>query len=299
MIPRKDFFESFSWKADRLELDDLVFVADEQTITGRADAQKALTLLKPKRMIDQYARFWSTHPDFDARHVLELGIHRGGGLAFWFELFRPGKLVGIEIKEEQSNPAFEHYLDRPSVRGRIVTHWRTSQTDGPRLAQIVSADFGGHLDLVIDDASHLYSYSKRSFETLFPLLRPGGFYIIEDWSWACWAGLNMLNPSMHPLAVSQACSQRKLTKLIMEISMATGTMDGYLKQEAGFLAFRPLIACVHLFADFVVVERGDATRDPLGTFSLPAVFSPRAELAKLVRMGRRLAVQAVTALRNR
>ena len=36
---------------------------------------------------------------------------------------------------------------------------------------------------MIDDASHLYEPSLASFETLFPLLRPGGTYIIEDWKW--------------------------------------------------------------------------------------------------------------------
>jgi hypothetical protein len=39
------------------------------------------------------------------------------------------------------------------------------------------------VDLVIDDASHLYDESRASFETLFPLLHPGGLYIIEDWRW--------------------------------------------------------------------------------------------------------------------
>jgi hypothetical protein len=38
------------------------------------------------------------------------------------------------------------------------------------------------LDLVIDDASHLLGPTRSSFNVLFPLLRPGGVYVIEDWS---------------------------------------------------------------------------------------------------------------------
>ena len=38
------------------------------------------------------------------------------------------------------------------------------------------------IDLVIDDASHLYVETKASFEELFPRLRPGGLFIIEDWA---------------------------------------------------------------------------------------------------------------------
>ena len=44
-------------------------------------------------------------------------------------------------------------------------------------------EFDGRLDLVIDDASHELHATKASFETLFPLLRSGGWYIIEDWIW--------------------------------------------------------------------------------------------------------------------
>jgi len=37
------------------------------------------------------------------------------------------------------------------------------------------------LDVVIDDASHLYTPSLATFEVLFPRLRPGGLYFLEDW----------------------------------------------------------------------------------------------------------------------
>jgi hypothetical protein len=36
----------------------------------------------------------------------------------------------------------------------------------------------------VDDASHFYEQTKTTFETVFPMLRPGGIYLIEDWSWS-------------------------------------------------------------------------------------------------------------------
>ena len=36
----------------------------------------------------------------------------------------------------------------------------------------------------MDDASHTYEETRASFEFLFPLLSPGGIYVVEDWSWA-------------------------------------------------------------------------------------------------------------------
>ena len=37
-------------------------------------------------------------------------------------------------------------------------------------------------DLIVDDASHLYRPTLASFEVLYPRLRPGGTYVIEDWA---------------------------------------------------------------------------------------------------------------------
>ena len=52
------------------------------------------------------------------------------------------------------------------------------------LRQIVEGELADELDLVVDDASHTYEETRASFEFLFPLLSPGGVYVIEDWSWA-------------------------------------------------------------------------------------------------------------------
>jgi cephalosporin hydroxylase len=63
-------------------------------------------------------------------------------------------------------------------------HYGVSQDDAKKLKEIVNTDFGGELDLVVDDASHFYEQTKTSFKTLFPLVRLGGLYIVEDWSWS-------------------------------------------------------------------------------------------------------------------
>ena len=57
------------------------------------------------------------------------------------------------------------------------------QSDRVRLTEIVDAEFDGELlDLVLDDASHEYLPTRTSFEVLFPRLRPGGVFVIEDWT---------------------------------------------------------------------------------------------------------------------
>ena len=112
-----------------------------------------------------------------------MGIWDGASSAFWFEYFKPDKLVAVDFLHREDDPEFVAYVKRKKAEGRLKTYWRTDQSDRTRLAEIAKAEFDGRLDLVIDDASHELHATKASFETLFPLLRSGGWYIIEDWIW--------------------------------------------------------------------------------------------------------------------
>ena len=67
---------------------------------------------------------------------------------------------------------------------KISLHFGKSQCDSEMLKRIVQGELADELDLVVDDASHTYEETRASFELLFPLLSPGGIYVIEDWSWA-------------------------------------------------------------------------------------------------------------------
>jgi hypothetical protein len=64
-----------------------------------------------------------------------------------------------------------------------------SQADATFLAQIVK-EFGAP-DVVLDDGSHIGHHQIASFHALFPLLKDGGLYIIEDTHtsyWPDWEG---------------------------------------------------------------------------------------------------------------
>jgi predicted O-methyltransferase YrrM len=114
------------------------------------------------------------------QHVLELGIYQGGSLVFFERLFRPERVVGIEL-ETNPIPALDRYIERGSV---IRPYLGTSQDDRERLDEILSSEFPDGIDLIVDDASHRYGPSRLSFEICFPHLKPNGLYILEDWSWS-------------------------------------------------------------------------------------------------------------------
>jgi predicted O-methyltransferase YrrM len=116
--------------------------------------------------------------------VLELGAWEGGSAAFWFEAFAPDKHVAVDLITRTDSERFTSYVASRGIADRLKTYWGVDQGDRQRLREIVDSEFDGPIDLVIDDASHLYEPTKASFDELFPRLRPGGLYVIEDWQWS-------------------------------------------------------------------------------------------------------------------
>jgi predicted O-methyltransferase YrrM len=143
----------------------------------RKSDERAFTIVKSVGYLNQYI---SLSNIFKPKSILELGVFQGGGFAFLDALFEPSRMSAIEIDQTSIPPLHEWVLSHP---GRSV-HFGKSQADTELLKDVVQHDLGGVLDLVVDDASHLYEESKHSFETLFPLLSPGGYYVIEDWTWS-------------------------------------------------------------------------------------------------------------------
>lgn len=106
--------------------------------------------------------------------VLELGIggyqfkDRGGeGLRMWSEYFKRGKIYGIDIH------------DKTGISLPPRTHiFKGGQDDGNFLLGVMSSINAP--DIIIDDASHMNKLTINSFKHLFPWLKPGGYYVIED-----------------------------------------------------------------------------------------------------------------------
>ncbi|MEZ5177070.1 MAG: class I SAM-dependent methyltransferase [Acidimicrobiales bacterium] len=139
----------------------------------------ALVVVKPLEEVERYQELLER---FDAPRIVEMGIAYGGSVALFSLMAQPERLVAIELNAERE-PVLDEFIAEHRLGDRVHLHYGTDQADTVRLAAIVDAEFDGvPLDLVIDDASHLYDETLASFEALFPRLRPGGEYVIEDWS---------------------------------------------------------------------------------------------------------------------
>jgi demethylmacrocin O-methyltransferase len=110
----------------------------------------------------------------DAVRVLEIGVGGygyeemggGGSLRMWKRYFHRGLIYGMDIYDKSR-------FDQTRIKTIIG-----DQSD-PAMLREISAEYGP-FDIIIDDGSHVNEHIITSFHTLFPLLRPGGFYVIED-----------------------------------------------------------------------------------------------------------------------
>lgn len=188
----------------RFSIKDANFVIDTSWGPNRRPSTaEEFTIVKTPEYLNHYIRLSN---GFHPRTIFELGIFQGGGFVFFDKLFEPEAISAVDISD---NPVSALVDYTSKVPGRHA-HFGTDQTDSKKLLNIVHEELGGTVDLIIDDASHLYEQTKSSFDILFPHLAPGGYYVIEDWAWA-----------HRPLyqGPSAPCSTKKaLTNLIFELT---------------------------------------------------------------------------------
>lgn len=108
--------------------------------------------------------------------LLELGVYRGGSLLLWRNYFEKGLIVGLDMNS----------IDVPDDSGRIRLY-QGEQQDTSLLDQIAKENAPKGFDVIIDDCSHIGELTRISFWHLFDNhLKPGGLYVIEDWSTGYW-----------------------------------------------------------------------------------------------------------------
>lgn len=207
----------------RFTLGDIQFQMDLSASQERrkSDAE-CFTIVKSKPYLDCYASLAST---IRPRTILELGIFQGGGYAFLDQLFRPERMAALDLSPTPID-ALSAYIAKREGRS---ARYGVSQTDGAALEAIFDQDLGGVLDMVVDDASHTYAHTRRSFELLFPRLSPGGVYIIEDWAWA-----------HHPRYQGEQApwhAQPAMTNLVFELVLLLGSMN----QVSELRVHRPMV----------------------------------------------------------
>ena len=216
---------------------------------------------------DNVARYVELSLRLQPKIVVELGIDVGGSTAFLNELYTPDTLIAVEINTTPA-PTLTQYVDEHDRGGVVRPHYGVDQSDRSTVSRILTEEIGNRsIDLVIDDASHQYAETRSSFETLFPRVRSGGLFIIEDWNVDQLMGdavEQARHDSSSPLhaaiiahdATLDGSEPRvaPLTQLVMELILVRGSTGDAIRE-------------LTINENWVIVERGDDYLEPL-TFRL-------------------------------
>lgn len=232
-----------------IEVDGSVFLLHGTQGAGPSATREEVFVMKPRWYVERYLRCAS---EFRGGRVFEAGIFRGGSTAFLAAILDPEKLVAIDL-DTARNGWLDAWLAARGQSDRVVLHHGVDQADGTAIDKLVAEEFAGEpLDLVIDDASHLLTPTTATFNLLFPRLRPGGLFVIEDWS----ANLIMkeaLNLNAEVLAerlrrnpelltrTPQERLEHEMWRLVLRLAVAVGTKRELIPEmevAGGFAAFR-------------------------------------------------------------
>lgn len=155
---KKDIQEKYGHDSDLLEF----FATNKDVIVH-----------KWHHYIPLYDRYFSSFRGQKIR-FLEIGVSKGGSLQMWRKYFGDDAIIfGIDI-----NPDCEKFN---GLAGQVRIG---SQTDEIFLESVVK-EMGG-VDIVLDDGSHHMEHIPATLKFLFPHLRYGGIYMIEDLHAAYW-----------------------------------------------------------------------------------------------------------------
>ncbi len=100
--------------------------------------------------------------------LLEIGIQNGGSLEIWRKYLPEGsRVTGIDIDERCANIPLQSDIE-------III------CDASNRESLDTALGARIFDVIIDDGSHVSGHIIATFKALFPRLRPGGKFIIED-----------------------------------------------------------------------------------------------------------------------
>jgi hypothetical protein len=179
--------------------------------------------------LDIYERHFAVYRNTPVR-MLEIGVAEGGSLEMWREYFGPDATIfGIDV-----NPECET-LTTPPNQVRIG-----SQDDPDFLRSVVNEI--GTPDIILDDGSHRASHQRVSFDTLFPLLRFGGLYVLEDLHTSYFQG------------AFEGGYRRKGTA-IERVKDAIDDMHAWYHNKPTTTPARDQIGAIHIYDSITVIEK--------------------------------------------
>ncbi|MDR1696404.1 MAG: class I SAM-dependent methyltransferase [Endomicrobium sp.] len=106
--------------------------------------------------------------------LLEIGVQNGGSLEIWGKYLPDNsKIYGVDITPDCCKLKF----------GKNIRFHLGSASD-PKFMNDVFKDI--NFDIILDDGSHICNDVVKTFKNMFPKLKNGGVYVVEDLHTSYW-----------------------------------------------------------------------------------------------------------------
>jgi hypothetical protein len=117
-------------------------------------------------------------------NFLEIGLSAGGPEVDGPIKRNPTSLPSVSMWHDFFPQAMIYGLDISDFSDFETSWFKFFRADCGRREELKRvADTGVQFDIIIDDGSHASYHQQLTLEMLFPTLKPGGLYAIEDLNW--------------------------------------------------------------------------------------------------------------------
>lgn len=185
--------------------------------------------------------------------LLEIGFYQGASIALWDAYFihPQTRIYAIDFDDTYFNRIV-------SCSNRCSVH-RIDQENPVQLHMFIDTMCNA-FDVIIDDGGHSMRQQITSFTVLFPYVKPGGIYIIEDLHTSYWHEYGS-SGSLEEPAASAHSTIRFLQALVDDINFV-GARTSCADKEKATPALRNTLSdyqknikAIHFYSSLCIIEK--------------------------------------------
>lgn len=174
-------------------------------------------------------------------NLLEIGVggyehplSGGQSLRMWKTFFPFAKIFSLDI------------FDKSFLQEKRIKIFKGSQVDIDFLEDVCNQ--AGVFDLIIDDGSHINEHVIKSFEFLFPKLKKGGIYVIEDTQTSYWEEYGGSSTDFNRVGTIYCYFKSLIDSLNHEEFMILNYEKSYYDKH---------IVSIHFYHNMIFIYKGD------------------------------------------
>ncbi|MEO6513950.1 MAG: CmcI family methyltransferase [Candidatus Saccharimonadales bacterium] len=199
---------------------------------------KGRAIYKWTSYFESYEKHFSQFVDRPVT-ILEFGVMHGGSLQMWKNYFgERARIIGVDI-----NPRCKE-LEEDQIEIFIG-----DQADRKFLHKMKEAI--GPIDVIIDDGGHIMKQQITTFQEMWPALKNGGVYVVED-----------THTSYYPMFGGKLGKKNTFISLSKRLidQMNAWFVDATAEPRLKIDEYTESVKAIHFYTSIVVFDKAEVTK---------------------------------------